>query len=97
MPLINSPSGGASGTILFCARPAPRIPTGNGAERHTEASVRGRARNGTGMGRKWRHTDAHPYGARAREDKAMTIGQRVDPASSRAWLGRCFFWTFELG
>ena len=42
------------------------------------------------LGRKWRRTDAHPTAPRA-EDKAMTIGQRVDPSSSsRAWLGQLF-------
>ena len=65
MTLINSPSGGAFGTIPFLRQGRATALRKSVAERHAEASVRSRARNGTGMGRKWRRPGRSPTAPRA--------------------------------
>ena len=90
MPLINSPSGGASGTIPFLRKASATEPYGNRVLNATQKRVFAVGRETV---QSWGGSGAvqtlTPTAPRA-EDKAMTIGQRVDPASSRAWLGSCF-------
>ena len=91
MPLINSPSGGASGTIPFLRKASATEPYGNRVLNATQKRVFAVGRETV---QAWGGSGAvqalTPTAPRA-EDKAMTIGQRVDPASSKAFLGQLFF------
>ncbi|WP_273703319.1 hypothetical protein, partial [Candidatus Accumulibacter vicinus] len=91
MPLINSPSGGASGTIPFLRKASATEPYGNRVLNATQKRVFAVGRETV---QAWGGSGAvqtlTPTAPRA-EDKAMTIGQRVDPASSKAWLGQLFY------
>ena len=97
MPLINSPSGGASGTIPFLRKASATEPYGNRVLNATQKRVFAVGRETV---QAWGGSGAvqtlTPTAPRA-EDKAMTIGQRVDPASSKAGLGQLFYsgWSWD--
>ena len=97
MTLINSPSGGAFGTIPFLRKASDTEPYGNRVLNATQKRVFAVGRETV---QAWGGSGAvqtlTPTAPRA-EDKAMTIGQRVDPASSKAWLGQLFYsgWSWD--
>lgn len=97
MTLINSPSGGAFGTIPFLRKASATEPYGNRVLNATQKRVFAVGRETV---QAWGGSGAvqilTPTLPRA-EDKAMTIGPRVDNAASKAWLGQLFYsgWSWD--
>ncbi len=91
MPLINSPSGGASGTIPFLRKASATEPYGNRVLNATQKRVFAVGRETV---QAWGGSGAvqtlTPTAPRA-EDKAMTLGPKVDSATHVATLGQLFY------
>lgn len=91
MTLINSPSGGAFGTIPFLRKASATEPYGNRVLNATQKRVFAVGRETV---QAWGGSGAvqtlTPTAPRA-EDKAMTIGQRIEASTNKAFLGQLFF------
>ena len=88
MPLINSPSGGASGTIPFLRKASAAEPYGNRVLNATQKRVFAVGRDYV---KSWGGAGVTATLGPSTPGKSMAIGQRVNPATHAATLGKVYY------